>query len=209
MIYCSDDYFEKYTDTLSYLIARGVDDKYSFPFIEKSIAYSEMVNELERSNVTSIAFSSMEKIYQSIFPTSRNDGFQLDVYGLFGWIGTTYFHLFLDLQITFESLFIVLPIEKIIEMYPLYHEMNYSQALDYVKSLVEYTYLDLIMKDRQMSVKELSKQTSIPSSTISALRYGNRDINKLEAQSLLKLSHALDVKVESLLPNIQLVLDNN
>jgi len=115
----------------------------------------------------------------------------------------------LDLQITFESLFIVLPIEKIIEMYPLYHEMNYSQTLDYVKSLVEYTYLDLIMKDRQMSVKELSKQTSIPSSTISALRYGNRDINKLEAQSLLKLSHALNVKVESLLPNIQLVLDNN
>ena len=42
MIYLSDDYIEKYIDTLSYLINRAVEEGYSFDYIEKHIAYSKM-----------------------------------------------------------------------------------------------------------------------------------------------------------------------
>ena len=197
---------EKYSNTLSYLIARGIEEKYSFSYIEKKISYSEMALELERSNVTTIAFSSMERIYNLIFMPDKNDDFHLDIYGIYGWVGMTYMHLFLSLKVTFELLFILLPIEKIIEMYHLYHEMSFSQVLDYVKSLVEHSYLDVVMRDRKMSSNELSKMTSIPFATINALRYGKRDINKIEALKLLKISQALNVKIESLFPNINLTI---
>lgn len=44
-------------------------------------------------------------------------------------------------------------------------------------------------------------------STITALRYGSRDINKLEAGLLLKLANSLRAKVESLLVDINLIFD--
>lgn len=44
-------------------------------------------------------------------------------------------------------------------------------------------------------------------STITAFRYGARDINKLEAGLLIKLANSLCVKVESLLADINLIFD--
>ena len=41
--------------------------------IEKTIAYSSPINELEKSDVTSIAFSSMEALYNTVFPSHENN----------------------------------------------------------------------------------------------------------------------------------------
>ena len=92
-------------------------------------------------------------------------------------------------------------------MYPLYHEMDYLQTLEYVKSKIKYSFLDEIMICRKLSSLKLSRLSGVSYSTISALRYGKRNINKLEASSLLKLSNALRVKMESLLTDINLVTD--
>ena len=125
MIYLSDDYVEKYINALSYLIGRSHHEGYSFDHIEKSIAYSIPINELEKSNITIFAFSSIEKIYNYIFPTSDND-YVFSMYDIFGWVGYTYMHLFLDLEITFEALFYIIPIQDMLNLYNLYHEMSFS-----------------------------------------------------------------------------------
>ena len=101
----------------------------------------------------------------------------------------------------------VTPIEKLISLYPLYHEMDYTQIVLLTNELVPYSYLDNIMKCRGVSSNELSKIAGIPISTINALRYKKRDINKFEAKQLLKIAHALDVKLESLLSSIDLIFD--
>jgi len=207
MIFLSDDYINKYQDTLSYIIGRAIHEQYSFQHIEKTIAYSKMIEELEKSNITSIAFSSMEHNYHEMFALKDNDGYVLDAYGVYGWIGFVYIHAFLTLNITFETLFYALPIQEAISIYPLYHEMDISQTIDYIKEKIKTSILDLIMKHKKISTRELSKSTNIPFSTISALRYGNRDINKLDAMKLFKIAKNLNVKMESLLPDIQLDLE--
>lgn len=206
MIYLFDDYFDKYISVFSYLFERSCFEKYSYSFIERKIAYSLMVNELERSNITTIAFSSNEMIYNSIFPNYVINDFKASPYNIYGWLGFLYVHLFIDLKITWEMLFILLPIKKAISMYNLYHEMDYRQSLDYVKSLFKYSNLNLIMEAKSISTNELASTTNIPVSTIRSLRYGIRDINKLAASSLHKIANKLDVKIESLLSNIQLIV---
>ena len=204
MIYLGDDYIVKYCDTLSYLIERSIREQYSFNHIERSIAYSMMVNELEKCDVSIIAFSSSENIYHQIFPLKDNDGFIQDIYSRYSWVGYIYIHLFLDLDITFESLFFIIPIDEMLSLYHLYHEMDYSQTLNYVKDKIEYTILDVIMKKKKISSSRLSSLTNIPISTIKALRYSDRDINKLEASKLLSIAKCLNVKMKSLLPSIHL-----
>ena len=205
MIYLSDDYISKYSDVLSYLIARSHDEGYSFDFIQKSISYSIAVNELERSNVTIFAFSSIEKIYSDIFPMHSND-YELDIYGLFGWVGSAYMLLFLKLEITFEALFCLIPIEEMINLYHLYHEMDNVKLIAYAKEKMKHSLLDVIMQRKGLSNKQLSIKTELSVSTINAIRYGNRDINKLEANKLLKMARALNIKMETLLPDIGLIM---
>ena len=60
------------------------------------------------------------------------------------------------------------------------------------------------MKKRNISSNELSTITNISLSTINGLRYSKRDINKLESNKLFTLSSALNVRMESLLTDIQL-----
>ena len=203
MIYLGDDYLEKYSSTISYLIGRSYKEGYTFSHIEKTIAYSLLINEFERSNVTLIAFTSMEKLYSDIFPYHENN-YSFSPYDIFGWVGYTYLHLFLNLEITFEALFYVVPIEEMLRLYKLYHEMDFMHTLDYVKSEMKYSLLDIIMKKKKISNRELMELTNISVSTINALRYGKRDIAKLEAGKLLQLAKALSVKIETLLPNIGL-----
>lgn len=207
MIYLSDDYVEKYEEVFTYLFSRAIYEKYSFNHIEYKISHSPIIEELENSNVTSIAFSSLDNIYFEIFLTKENKDFKYNLNDIYGWLGYIYIHLFIDLKITWESLFIVLPIEKAINLYPTYHEMDYLHLLEYVKSLIPYSVLNNVMKYRKITCEDLSKQTNISISTIKALRYNKRDINKLSSGTLLTLSHALNVKMESLLPNIGLIFN--
>lgn len=204
MIYLSDDYVEKYSNVLSYLIGRSYHEGYSFDYIEKSIAYSTPINELEKSNITIIAFSSMERIYSYIFPDAYND-YIFSVYDIFGWVGLAYMHLFLNLEITFESLFYIIPIHEMLNLYNIYHEMSFTKLVEYAKEKMKHSILDIIMKRKGISNKELSNKTGVSASTINALRYGKRDIAKLEADKLLALSQYLKVKIETLLPNIHLI----
>jgi DNA-binding Xre family transcriptional regulator len=208
MIYLSDDYVEKYEDVLTYLLGRAIVEKYSFDYIQHSISYSSMVGEIERSNITTIAFTSKQKIYHDIFPLQDNKNIEIDIYGIYGWIGYTYIRLFLDLKTTFEMLFFIFPIEEALYSYRLYHEMDYLHTLNYVKSKIKYSYLDVVMTKRKISTKELSNLTDISFSTINALRYNKRDITKLEIGKALRIAVALNVKVESLVGSLPLEFDS-
>lgn len=204
MIYLSDDYITKYSDTLSYLIGRSRYEGYSFDFVQKSIAYSIAINELEKSNVTLFAFSSMEKIYSDIFPI-HNNNYEFDIYGMFGWVGSAYIFLFLKLRVTFEALFYLISIEEMLNLYHLYHEMDNARLLEFTKEKMKYSLLDVIMQRKGLSNKQLAAKTDLSVSTINALRYGVRDINKLEASKLLILSRTLNIKMETLFSDIGLI----
>jgi len=207
MIYLTDDYVTAFQDTLGYIIGRTISNGYSPRFVERTIAYSSVFSLLEKSDITELAFSPKEYIFERMFDINISNEFEYSPYDVYGWLGYVYIRLFFDLKITFESLFFVLPIDEAINMYPLYHEMDYLQTLEYVKGKVKYSLLDVIMACRKISSQKLSRLSGVSYSTISALRYGKRDINKLEGLSLLRLSNALRVKMESLLTDIDLIFD--
>lgn len=207
MIFLGDDYMVKYQDSFGYLIGRAVEEQFSYDFIEKSISYSKAFAELEMSNPVDIAFSSMQKLYFDIFPAYTSTTFEYDPYGIYGWLGYVYIHLFLKLQITFETLFIIFPLEEAVNSYNLYHEMDITNLINYIKEKVKYSYLDLIMINRGYSSNLLATKSGVSFTTIQALRYNKRDILKLESFKVLAISRTLNVKMESLLSNIRLVCE--
>lgn len=206
MIYTADDYIEKYQNTLSRLLCRAIGLKRSFSYVENKIAYSNVFSEFEKSNITLIAFSDSEQIYNSIFSYDDEDLFMEDD-TVFSWLGFIYIHLFLKFKTTFEMLFFALPIQKALQMFHLYHEMDLSQIEEYFINATKPTHLSCIMKAKKISTKQLSEKTGISFATIRSLKTGYRAIDKLEASKLISLAFALNVKSETLLSSIPLDIE--
>ena len=108
------------------------------------------------------------------------------------------------LVITFGISFIILPLKKALSLYKLYHEMDYSQIYSLFDELMGHSYLDAILKNKNISSMELSRRSGVSFPTINALRYKQRDISKLEAKLLFKLAKSLNVKITTLLPSLDL-----
>ena len=206
MIFLADDYICKYQEALTAVIYVGCKMNFSPFYIERSISYSKTFSEFEKSNVTLIAFSSIDETIKDIYHNDQrlcsND---YDIYDEYGWLGYIYIKLFFSLNTTFENLFVVLPIEDALAKYHIYHEMDFSQIEDYVKTKFEYSYLNMHMKKQKISTSELAKASGVNESTIRAIRYGKRDPNKLDLINAMKLSEALHIKTESIANDISLV----
>ena len=206
MIYTADDYIEKYQNVLMHLLSKAIGLNYSYSFIERKIAYSDVFSEFERSNVTLIAFNDNERIYNAIFGNSENDLLMGDD-TIYLWLAFVYIHLFLKYKVTFEMLFIALPIEKALNLFRLYHEMDITQVDKVFVDAINPSNLSCVMNNKKVSIKHLSGMTGIPFATIRSLKYGYRSLDKLEANKLVSIAFALNVKVETLLSSIPLILD--
>ena len=85
--------------------------------------------------------------------------------------------------------------------------MDISQMDGVFAEAITPTSLSCIMDNKKISVKALSEKANIPFPTVRALKYGYRSIDKLEANKLVSLAFALNVKTETLLSSIPLVTD--
>ena len=94
-------------------------------------------------------------------------------------------------------------LEKIIGMYPLYHEMDLSHFADQMNHVLKDAYLQTRLRERRsncgLSQSELAEEADVPLRQIQMFEQGQRDINKTSAITLLKLSKALHCKMEDLL----------
>jgi DNA-binding Xre family transcriptional regulator len=155
-----------------------------------------MINEFEKSNVTLIAFSSYEKNYSLIFDDYNDFEYRRD--NTLNWISYAYIYLFINQQVTFETLFILFPIKEMIKLFPLYHEMSITKLDEVFYEKTKYSLLDGIMNKKEMSSYKLAELTGISVSTIKALRYNKRDLNKLQYSYVREIAKYLNIKIESL-----------
>lgn len=96
-----------------------------------------------------------------------------------------------------------IPIEKIMDLYNPYHEMDILQFVDKMNELSQkvrmVTYLKKFRELSGISQSELSRRTGIPVKTIQKYEQGRKDIRKAQAEYVIKLAKALYCKPEQLL----------
>ena len=94
-------------------------------------------------------------------------------------------------------------IEKIRELYFPYHEMDIMQFVDKMNELRRSarcaTYLKLMRQNANMTQKELAEQTGIPLKTLQQYEQGKKNINKAQAEYVIRLARVLCCRPEQLL----------
>ena len=104
---------------------------------------------------------------------------------------------------SFMDILSVIPLSEIIQMYPLYHEMDIEHFVEAMAVQMKlhhpYTNLRYLRNNTGMSQSELADCSGVPLRQIQLFEQRQRDINKTEAFTLYKLSRALHCDMVDLL----------
>ena len=104
---------------------------------------------------------------------------------------------------SFMEILSAVPMERIIAMYPVYHEMDEMQFADRMQEKMQEAYPRTKLRLRRetcgLSQSELAAGSGVPLRQIQLFEQRQRDINKTAAETLLRLSRALCCRMENLM----------
>lgn len=102
---------------------------------------------------------------------------------------------------SFDNIFELLPLEKIISMYHPYHEMDERHFVEDVleKYFLPKSNLFRIRKRNKLTQKELANRASVSVRTIQMIEQRHNDINQVKAINLFNISRELNCQMEDLL----------
>jgi hypothetical protein len=109
-------------------------------------------------------------------------------YGIYDdayWCGTAYFYLFKKTGKPLPYILLKMPFDRLMEMYGVYHEMDYSSVLERFNEIEkEKTILRILCQRERISVPQLSKRLAI---SVGVLKKYNAEDECLYAASFQKI----------------------
>ena len=119
------------------------------------------------------------------------------------WAGWALAYYQWSTDTTFMDILKAVPLDDIIRMYPVYHEMDIAKFVEQMNALMKAVYPQTRLRAHRdncgMSQAELAEESGVPLRQIQLFEQGQRDINKTAAVTLYKLSKALCCRMEDLL----------
>lgn len=160
---------------------------------------------LERSSVASaiekgIYSEIFDKPLEYIFNNVCESYITADTsYGKFNdayWAGQSYFELQAYLKKPFSYIFLKLPLEKMMDLYPVYHEMDISSLKEYFSS-IEYdkTIIRILCTNYHYSLSDISEKTGININSLVKYNANDENLYNSSFRNIYKLSHLFDVPI--------------
>ena len=193
----SDD---EIVETLAAILSFGQRNRYALPVLERRIAKSPFFHAIKDGYEDPILYEGCDPLLHSLFPDADFSRGTEVMFSQCSWLAELYVRLFRQSGMTFEALFLVLPLKRGYGLFPLYHEMDFSQAIHVFESAIEKkSLLALAMEQKAIDTRQLAEACGLSYAMVSALRIRKKDIRKVSACSYLRLCKALGVRPETLL----------
>ena len=123
------------------------------------------------------------------------------------WAGWALAYYQWDTALSFEEIVRAVPMERIVQMYSPYHEMDIRQFCDKMneryRAAQPETNLKALRQRSGLSQRELAEQSGVPLRTIQQYEQRQKSINKAQAEYLLMLARTLCCDMEDLLEKIE------
>lgn len=191
-------------DTFARFFVIAVHNKMHLTAFTDYLESSDYVSNLEKGNTLGISNVQIEEEYHSIVGNSIAKDDSFGIYNDAYWCGHCYFELFLTLHKPFSYLFLKLPLEKMLDLYKVYHEMDISQLEDYFHDREkEETILRLLCKRHRCSINKLSKATGISANTLNKYRSSDKTLYNASFQNIYKLSKFFDTPISLFVEELQ------
>ena len=192
-------YLYDYTNLFERVLSVGYCLCYCTSAIERAISYSSFFQKVENDKDTFAPIIVDSLLVKEIFPEYDVDLLTTPIYNQCLWAAEAYLRIQGESHLTFETIFLYLPIGKMYDLFSVYHEMDFSQIVQYFMSLTEKkTVFALLLDKFKYSIKDISETTNIPYATLFSLKQGHRDMKKTSIEVVNKLATLLRVRLETL-----------
>lgn len=161
----------RYTDYMGRIISLAVSAKFHLELITDKLAKSDFVNEMELGENSIIYNMSPYEIFRNLFCADYVSDNSSMNYNDAYWCGYIYSNIFFECKKPFQYIALKLPLERLLNMYPVYHEMDISQVYnDFKEAESSETIMRLLLKKHGMSAAELSRKSGVPLRTIARFK---------------------------------------
>ena len=193
-------YIQEYTDLLERILSVAYKRNYCLAALERQISYSQFFRQIERSDDGLPPFIIDNDLVKEIYPEINVSLINTPVYEQCLWAAEAYIRIQDSSKLSYEAIFIFIPIKKMYEYFDLYHEMDFIHIInEFYKLFKLNSVVGLLIKKCSISMKIVSKQIGIPYDTLYSYKSRRRDIRKMEAKSAYDLATLLRVRIETLL----------
>ena len=195
----NSEHLYEYVDLLERVLSYGYDYQYSTKAIERLISYSSFFQSLE-TNIKQDQIISEKNLLTSLYPElGEIYFFKIDVHNETLWAAESYLRILKETGLTFECIFLYIPLNKMYKYFDIYHEMDFSQIVNEFKRLYSSkSVLEILSDSYQISLKDINAKTGISYSTLLSLKARKRDIRKTNVSDVYKLSQVFNVRIETI-----------
>lgn len=183
----------KIKDIFARMFVIGIQNKINLYSFSSALERSEFVNCIEKDTYSELFNQPLEDIFYSITENKVEKDESYGIYNDAYWAGKCYFDLHTTLNKSFAYLFLKLPIDKMLDLYPVYHEMDFSSLVEYFKQIEEETtILKTLCEEKKVTLTEVSKKTGININTLRKYYRSDVSLYKAEFQNIAKIVEYFD-----------------
>ena len=182
----------KYADYLGRIIFFAVSSKIHLELITDKIAKSSFIDEMERDENSLICSRTSFEIFYDIFGIGYiSDSFNMNYNGAY-WCGYIYAKIFFEYRKPFSYIALKMPLDKLLDMYQLYHEMDISEVFEaFAEAESKVTIMKLLLKKHGISAAALSRKSGVALRTIARFKESDDYLYKGTYNNVYSLSRIL------------------
>ena len=196
----NNNYFYEYVDLLERVLSVAYHNKYSNRMVERAVSYSPFFQKIEKEKDEYASIINDASLVTSLFYDENINLISIPTYNQCLWAAESYLHIQQETRLTFEAIFLYIPIDVMYNYFPLYHEMDFTQIVEEFKRLYKKrSVLDILIENYKYSVKYIADNIGVSCDTLYSYKQRRRDIKKMSAESAYLLANTFKVRVETIL----------
>ena len=181
-------------ETFSRLFVLAVRNKINFKSFTNMLSKSSFITAIEKDKYNELFNKPIEQLLFSITGFETKEDNSYGIYNDAYWCGQNYFDLHIKTKKPFVYLFLKLPFEEMMNIYSIYHEMDFSSLVDYFhKKENEKTILRILCEEKRCSLNDLCKATSLSLNTLRKYNSSDDILYNASFQNIIKLIEYFDV----------------
>ena len=192
----NSNYLYDYVNLLERVFSFGYQTNYSTSAIERMISYSSFFQKIEKNESTLINDSLL---LANLFQENNINLETLPVYNQCIWAAEAYLRIQNECRLSFEAIFLYIPINKMYDYFPLYHEMDFSHIInEFISLYKKKSVFSLLLEKYNFTLNNVSKDIGISYETLYSLKQRRRDIKKISVEMGKAISDYFNVRLETL-----------
>ena len=194
-------------DTLSNIFSMALIRKMDSNTLASVISHSKVFIDLENGDDNIFYCEESSRIAEIVLniKMDERDTYYSDVCR---WMAEGYFNIFLKYAKSFEYIFIYLPIDKMVDMFNVYHEMDWSHLFNYFEERIKgRRLLTALIKKNELSLNKLAVLSGVSYNTIEKYSKNDEYLYNASFINIMAINKVLNSNINTYLKELPIEKD--